>query len=772
MELRRWWRAARAAGVVAGAAAGMAAGLGALPARAQPASSAEAPAVSAAAAAATGGPVAGTWSLPLSRFTGDTAPLRVQGVQGELRLSLPMPALLSASEVVLELAGTASQALINSSQLAVELNGRVVAQQRLAGQSTLRLSIALPVNLLHEGYNEVRLAFAQHYHERCEYPMAPELWTQIDPVASRFVVRAAPRAVPLRLDRLDELFDKRSWDEAPLVPVFTAAQPDAGVLSALSLVAQGIGQRYDYLPVRVDSARLPARLEAVAAALPPGSRGGVAVGTLAQMAPMLAGVPLPAGGAPVAVLRRLPGDESRFLLVLAAQDAAGLEQVARAFAMPRMPWPDKPWATVSQLRMPPLGSVTGAAASLRPATQAFPLSAQGFRTTTLTGMGGGGASVRFWNPAWQGRVQVRVHAAYAAGMAPQSALNVLANGTMHGSIPLDNPAGGVYDNYAVTVPAGALRPGWNTLTLQPNLIPRNNGGECQAFFPGNLAVTVYEDTTLQTFGGSPLERPDLGLLAHSGRPMPDVPVGLGMAVQLTDAQDATVGAGLTLLSKLAQVFRGPLLRTQLVVGEARDASNHLWVGAVGGLPQAVRQAAGLDAQGALEVPVPLIQTAAVPVREGQVLLALRDQVDAFGATPGTLSAQAAVSPALPGRSAAVATLHQGEPVTVFTAPDAASLEAGMRQLVGHGAWSQLKGSVALWRVGEDQLQTVTPDEAPFTAYSLRGGLGLWVSQYPWWALSFLLVLLGSLVWLLRTSLARYRRRHLPAQPARRHDDKV
>ncbi|MDZ5459359.1 cellulose biosynthesis cyclic di-GMP-binding regulatory protein BcsB [Azohydromonas lata] len=770
-ELRRWWRAARAAG----AAVGMAAGLCALPAVAQQAVPGEAPAAAPAPSATpvAAGAVATTWSLPLSRFTGDTAPLRVQGVQGELRLSLPMPALLSASEVVLELVGTASQALINSSQVAVELNGRVVAQQRLAGQSALRLSVALPVSLLHEGYNEVRLAFAQHYHERCEYPMAPELWTQIDPVASRFVVRAAPRAVPLRLDRLDELFDKRSWDEAPLVPVFTAAAPDAGVLSALSLVAQGIGQRYDYLPVRVGSARLPARLEAVAEALPPGARGGVAVGTLAQMAPMLAGVPLPSGGAPVAVLRRLPGDEGRFLLVLAAQDAAGLEQIARAFAMPRMPWPDKPWATVSQLRMPPLGSVTGAAASLRPATQAFPLSAQGFRTVTLVGMGGsGGASVRFWNPAWQGRVQVRVHAAYAAGMAPQSALNVVANGTMHGSIPLDNPAGGVYDNYAVTVPAGALRPGWNTLTLQPNLVPRNNGGECQAFFPGNLAVTVYEDTTLQTFGGSPLQRPDLGLLAYSGRPMPDVPVGVGMAVQLTDAQDATVGAGLTLLSKLAQVFRGPLLRTQLTVGAAQGVTNHVWVGPVGGLPDAVRRAAGLDAQGGLDVPVPLIQTSDVPVREGQVLLALRDQVDAFGAAPGTLSAQAAVAPALQGRSAAVTTLDKGEPVTVFTALDAAALEAGMRQLVGHGAWSQLKGSVALWRAGEEPLQTVTPDDAPFTAYSLRGGLGLWISQYPWWALSFLLVLLGSVVWLLRTSLARYRRRHLPAQPARRHDDKA
>jgi hypothetical protein len=44
-----------------------------------------------------------------------------------------------------------------------------------------------------------------------------------------------------------------------------------------------------------------------------------------------------------------------------------------------------------------------------------------------------------------------------------------------------------------------------------------------------------------------------------------------------------------------------------------------------------------------------------------------------------------VAPALQGRSAAVATLLDGNPVTVFTALDVVALEAGMRQLVGHGA---------------------------------------------------------------------------------------
>jgi hypothetical protein len=34
---------------------------------------------------------------------------------------------------------------------------------------------------------------------------------------------------------------------------------------------------------------------------------------------------------------------------------------------------------------------------------------------------------------------------------------------MHGSIPLSDPAGGAYTSYAVTLPTGSLRLGWNTV---------------------------------------------------------------------------------------------------------------------------------------------------------------------------------------------------------------------------------------------------------------------------------------------------------------------
>jgi hypothetical protein len=109
-------------------------------------------------------------------------------------------------------------------------------------------------------------------------------------------------------------------------------------------------------------------------------------------------------------------------------------------------------------------------------------------------------------------------------------------------------------------------------------------------------------------------------------------------------------------------------------------------------------------------------------------------------------------------------------MTVFTAPTPATLEAAIGTLVAHGPWSQLKGHRATWRPGEETVQTHSAEDAPFTAYSLRGGLGLWISQYPWTSLFLLIVLLALLVWFTRKALDIYRRRHLPPQPAQRRDD--
>jgi len=104
----------------------------------------------------------------------------------------------------------------------------------------------------------------------------------------------------------------------------------------------------------------------------------------------------------------------------------------------------------------------------------------------------------------------------------------------------------------------------------------------------------------------------------------------------------------------------------------------------------------------------------------------------------------------------------GHPLTVFTAASPQDLEKGLHDVVGYGPWAQLRGGMAFWRPGEP-VKTVISEDAPFSAYTVRGSLGLLISQYPWWSLAIVLAMIALVVVLTRIVLARYRRRNLPAQ---------
>jgi hypothetical protein len=704
------------------------------------------------------------FTIPLSRLMGNDKPVRLTGVASSMKLSLPLPGLMQARSVRLELAGTASRALLASSQLEIAVNGRVIRQFGLDGSADgFRHSINVPLSVLREGFNEVQLTVAQHYTNTCEYPMASQLWTEIQLRESQFVVSATPKAAAARLDTLDALFDKAVFTDAPPVSVFTAQTPKGAVLSASGLVAQGVGHRHDYVPVRIASARFPSAFAQLGAALPPKARTGVVLGTFTELASYLQGLGVPTDSGPVVAVRALPEDPTRFVVILAAATEAELPIAATAFALQRMPWPGRAWVAVRDLQLPSTAAMEAAAAAQKVSNRSLPLSALGYTTTTYSGLPTGNATLRLWNSSWQGRMQLRLHLNYGSGMAGQSALNVVANGVMHGSIPLSDPTGGAYTSYAVTLPTGSLRLGWNTVELQPVLVPQTNGGECKPFFLGNLTTTIYDDSTLQAFGGSPLMRPDLGLIARDGRNPQMAPLGEGMAVQLTDAEDATVGAGLTLMAKLTQVLRTPLLRASFQVGPDEKATNRLWVGTMERLPEQVRERTGLASADRLLLSVPLVQSVKVPVlEESDTLTRLQALLQGPPSQPLVLEAKVALNDASSHHAIAATAFDGGHPLTVFTAASPQDLEKGLHDVVGYGPWAQLRGGMAFWRPGEP-VKTVISEDAPFSAYTVRGSLGLLISQYPWWSLAIVLAMIALVVVLTRIVLARYRRRNLPAQ---------
>lgn len=705
------------------------------------------------------------FDLKLSKLLGDATPRNLNGVDARMNIALPLPGLWEPEEVMLELSGVASKSLIKTSQLLVIVNDRIVGQKELGnGEDKFTHRIAIPVEYLNDGFNTVQVRAIQHYVEVCEVPLSPQLWTQINLEQSKFVIRARPRAVDPHLSMIAKLFDRATWQETPTVPIFTVANISNVQLGALNHVAQGIGQRYSFVPARLLKLDLPSNVQTLDSVMPKRSRTAVILATFDTAKALLGKLDFPTDQGPIVALQTLPNNQARYILLLLGKDDNEVAKAASAFAITGVPWPDNTWAAISKIDIPTHAELEKRFSIPTAGSGAFPLRALGYKSKTLTGIDSESIKLKIWNNTWQGRMQVRLHLSYASGMSNQSALNVIANGVMHGSIPLNNPDGGLYENYAVTVPAGALKPGWNEIEFQPRMIPANNGGQCQPFFNGNLALTVYEDTTIQKFGGDELKQVDLASISGAGYVFTEKPLGRGVAFHLAAKDADTISAAMTLVAKLSQVYNRPLLNSTFSVTDdvAVSGDYHYWIGAYQNLPKTLQSQLKVSIPQTLNIAVPLIQSATVQVYENtQWIINLLERLRIrTGATQNFTEVQMDLSGEFGSNSFALSTENDdGEPTLIFTANNPSSLREGIDTVVDYGQWSQLRGLFSFWEPGSKEVYAISADNAPFSAYGLRGGLGLWVSQYPWTSLLILLSFIGLLVYLTRRILKQYKRRH-------------
>ncbi|HEY0562697.1 MAG TPA: cellulose biosynthesis cyclic di-GMP-binding regulatory protein BcsB [Methylophilus sp.] len=704
-------------------------------------------------------------NISFARLLGKEKPMILKGIDANMDVDLPLPGLWQADDVVLTLSGVSSEALNNSSQLIISVNDHIVGQKELGeGQQNFSHQVAIPPQFLKDGFNKVRIRAIQHYTDICEVPLSPQLWTQIDLSESKFVIRPRPRSPSASLNLLPKLFDSATWQEVPTVPVFVSKPSSLQHVSALSYVAQGVGQRYSFVPTRMLKLDAPNSLQALSAAMPAHSRAAVMLATFDEIKPLLQTVDFPTNQGPIIAIKSLPNHHARYIVFLLGKDAAEVKRAAAAFAITGVPWPDNTWTAINKIEIPAQENLEKRFSLPTSGTGAFPLRALGYKNQTVTGIDAESIKFKLWNNTWQGRVQVRIHLSYASGMSNQSALNVIANGVMHGSIPLSNPNGGVYDNYAVTLPAGALRPGWNEVEFQPRMIPANNGGECQPFFVGNLAMTLYEDSTIQKFGGDELKDVDLSTISGAGYLYTEKSLGKGIVFHLASADNDTLSAGMTLVGKLSQIYNRPLLNSSFEVStQVTDAGEfHYWVGAFNHLPADLQDKLSVAIPRSLSISVPLIQSATVQVHEGTAwFVNILEALNIRSSPPQKFTeVNMEISGEFGNNSFALSSRNDDdEPNIIFTASDQTSLRTGIDTLIDYGQWSQLRGLFSFWKPNSKEIFAISSDNAPFSAYGLRGGLGLWVSQFPWTSLFILLGFIALLVLATRHVMKRYKRRH-------------
>ena len=732
-------------------------------------------------------------TLPLAKLMKFSQPIKLRYIHDEFTVFVPISERLKVNSALLHLQLTNSISLLKErSQLAVRLNGRVMAQIVLNPQAPeTRLDIRLPGALLEPGYNRLTFTVAQHYTYKCEDPTAPELWTDIDTVASTLTLDATLLPLAPRLSDMATLFDAKLWGD-PTFTIVTA--PPASMrddqLQWGALTAQGAALRLNYVPLRIrhETAASSSRSAASVSNFPGLDQerlqfsDSALIGTKAELAPYVSPRILDGVAGSFLGVYPLDADPRRFVLVVSGTTAAEVTQAARALTVMNFPYPDSSSMLVTRIEPPELPNYAGKNIVSQDGVYRF--SRFDFKSTTVKGPGGSALvhdehveslHVEVVMPAdlfahEDTNVDLELHFAYGAGLRKDSVLNIYLNDRFEKAIGLTVEGGVVYHKYRVTIPLRSFQAGLNDLRFSPRLVPLITG-ECQIYNTENLILTIFDDSTLRVPKASHyVAMPSLRLLVRAGFPYTVKSGGSGALVHVASNDSKTVASAWMLLAKLAQRHLRSLDQALISFGMPQNQDNDLIVvGGIGRIQPSLLKGAPLEFGKPSRVPYPVAVERPSEERPTGgplewLLPGSSRSLERGGADvdPNKTVTMTQVSDLT---SSAVtmqyrSPLSSGRTATVFAGANEDMLLQGMGELIKPELWDALQGNLVVWTKGVEAVswQKVGGDYH-VGAISTPARMEYYFSNYPWLWFIALMVLVVLLALLTTRMLNRYRRRH-------------
>jgi len=715
-------------------------------------------------------------SLRLSDFTTKSGPIRLGDVYSSTDLYIPLSALVSLHDVRVDLRFANSIALQGKrSYLLVRLNDISAAQIPLdPTQPAGSARFSLPDELWKPGFNRLSISVIQHYTDRCEDALAPELWTELDLYRSRLEFTAQPTTRPLALSDLSAAFGPGigAIDSVTLV---TAAQAQSTPVysQALPLVAQALALRRKFRPLHIDSLSLDGKAE-----LP--AQPQVLIGTPEQLAGLLpADTPRPEG--PQLIISRsaaAPAASARpqqLRLLVSGRTPEEVVEAARTLALMDDALNPVGSLTVQQREQAPGNRTPLSRLVLHPDTS-YEFADLGLPTHDMRGFGAHGVGLDIRLPADyyiddSAQAELLLDLGYGAGMGPGSVMNIFLNGEfIHGRL-LDESGGALFNRYRIVLPARRLHPGPNRLDFEFTLRPQAVTGECAGIDGRHLVTQLMGSSTLRLPGfGRASQQPNLNLFSRTGYPFNSQDPAT--IFDLYAARPDQAGAALTLLGRLTQSSGVAHDGWRLHNGTdgLKEARRGVLVGTADALPADI--SAGWS-----------VAFGRLNRWPYSALNDLRSNTNGDASVSGYLAGLLGLHPAPAPRTPSPDSLHgsitqvsglgpQGgltlqrnplasgsSPLLIVTAENAALLGQRVDNLVDPAIWTQLDGDLMLW--GEADQPVVTGRVAE--RFEIGDGsswllLRLWMSNQPWYWLA--LVLLGTILlvvcvlWLLRKRQAR------------------
>ena len=632
-----------------------------------------------------------------------------------------------------------------ASRLIVSVNDVMVGELPVqSAEGTKDVRFDLPPALLRPGVNRVTFRALHRHRTDCTVRSTYDLWTAIDPARTFLSVPRDTSGRPLTID------DIAAVGLGPLGQTkFVMVVPDMGqpvATNALMRLAQGLALM----------AKMPNQTFEVADTVPAKVEAGelaVLVGTAANLAPLLPGLPAAARSSAVATFVDAPSGDGK-VFVVSGPDWPSIEGAIEGMVSPI----DRP-LSVSRGALS-VRQRNGADMPLLTGEMALSFSSLGVPTGEFSGRRYRtgfdiGIPSDFYADAY-GEATVLLDAAYSPAVLPGSQIDVYINGNIASTVPITNRNGGIFRHLPIRVTMRHFRPGPNRIDIE--VVLHTKADEICA--PG---ASASEEPRFALFDTSEFQMPRFARMAQlpnlaalSGTGFPYNGQADPVALYLDRLDGDTLSTSATFLGKMALASGRALpVRPEssaLSIGER----NAILVGTISQLPPQVLAQTHIAAESASSWGAPADGRAQQGVTqevfdEWQSRVrggAWRRQFSAFQVwLQETFDIPLSSLRLLPGEEAPVVPedrarflVAQGDSPersatwTVLAAPTGADLKAGMVAVAQEARWRELAGYLSLEDKDEKALDTRSVSRTrfvvtqPWTFANMRLVAANWLSS--------------------------------------------
>lgn len=505
----------------------------------------------------------------IDRYLLSAATLRFEGEVGQRTWGFSLTAEQAARAATLTIAfNSAIYVSPEDSLLRIRINDRQIVDQPLAArENPTHLDTPIPSGTLRPGVNVITFDVDQRHRTDCTIQSTYDLWTEFEASGTGLIFEGED---PTSLASLDDL---------PSVGL------DATGRTRVHLIAPGgerafaetdLARLVQAIVLRGNFRQAVINVEDVTYRGPPQGVLRLAVGTAAELAAVVPGLPSDAGSAPTVGFLDAPSAAPT--LVISGPSwpdvKAAIGYVADGVGRPI--GVNRKMIDTTPIIVPLVPLLEGnerlSLAQLGIATAEF--SGRRYRSQFYIGLPGD-----FYSDAY-GEATLYLDAAYTGEVRPGSHVDIYVNGFIAANTPLTSNDGDILQHLPIKVAMTHFRPGVNVIAIDAVLDTEADAICAPGTVAGGRDRFVLFDTSeffMPSFGR--VERwPDLSALVGAGLPYARSEEPVPMVLGRVNA--ATYGAALTFLSRVA-VSAGRVIPVEMGRPDALGSQPAIFVGALG-----------------------------------------------------------------------------------------------------------------------------------------------------------------------------------------------